>query len=142
MHTHLEPKCTQTHVMTFQNKHSHPLVIINTHVVHMNASLCGTPKGVMLQSNNQLTYLPLVRLPQSLLIELHFHWGSSSFKGLLVPHARRCGTAEADAPINVYRSPPKCSDAPKVDSPCVRRHHIRVEPDPYLRAFYHPLELP
>ena len=50
----------------------------------------------------------------------------SSFKGLVVPHALRRGTAEADAPINVHRSPPKCSDAPKVDSRCGQRLHTRV----------------
>ena len=39
MHANFELKCTHTHVMTFQDKYSHPLVIINTHVAHMNASL-------------------------------------------------------------------------------------------------------
>ena len=44
-------------------------------------------------------------LPQPLPLQLLFQWGSPSFKGLVIPHTRRCGTAEADAPINMYQSP-------------------------------------
>ena len=91
--------------MTFQNKYSHPLVIINTHVAHMNVSFGGTPKGVMLQSNDRLTYLLLVRLPQSLLIPLLIHSGSSGFKKLVIPGTCRRGTAQGDAHINMYDSP-------------------------------------
>ena len=42
----------------------------------------------------------------------------------MIPHTCRRGTAEADAPINVYHSPLKCSDAPKGDSRCGRSHHV------------------
>ena len=45
----------------------------------------------MLQSNDRLTYLPLVRLPQSLLIRILIHSGTSSFKGLVITHKCRRG---------------------------------------------------
>ena len=64
------------------------------------------------------------------LSHIHFHLTSTRAppvsRDLWSPHARRRGTAEADAPINVHRSPPKCSDAPKGNRQCGRRPHTSV----------------
>ena len=89
----------------------------------------------MLQSKDRLTYLLLVRLPQSLPIQLLIHWGSSRFKGLVIPHTRRRGTAEADAPINMYQSAqgrqPVWAEAP-------HQGLARLQ----FRALHHPTESP
>ena len=83
------------------------------------------------------TYFLLARcaLPQPLPLQLLFHQGSSSFKGLVISNTRRCRTAEADAPINMYQSPqgrqPVWAEAP-------HQGLARLQ----FRAFYHPLELP
>ena len=45
------------------NLHVH-LYLSTKMYAHVNASVFGTPKVVMVQSNDGLTYLPLVRLPQ------------------------------------------------------------------------------
>ena len=85
----------------------------------------------MLQSNDQLTYLSLVQLPQSLLIQLLIHSGSSGFKGLVIPHTRRRGTAEADAPSNMYQCPqgrqPVWAEAPHQG---LARSQFRAFPPP------------
>ena len=84
------------------------------------------PNGSQLQGNSQCLPRPAVCLPQPLPPPLLFHQDSSSFQGLVIPHTRRRGKAEADAPINVYHSPLKCSDAPNGNSRCGRRHHTSV----------------
>ena len=88
-----------------------------------------------MQSNDRLTYLPLVRLPQSLLIQLLIQLGSSGFKGLVIPNTRRRGTAEADAPINMHQShqrrQPVWAEAP----------HQGLAKSQF-RAFYDPPESP
>ena len=77
-----------------------------------------------------LTFL-LVCLPQSLLIQLLIYWGSSSFKGLVNPHTRKRGTAEADAPINMYQSPQVRQ------SVWAEAQHQGLGTS-HFRAFYHP----
>ena len=42
----------------------------------------------------------------------------------------------------LHQSPPQCSDAPKGDRRCGRRHHIQGLAGSQFRAFYHSLELP
>ena len=77
----------------------------------------------------------LVLLPQPLPLQLLFHYGSSSFKGLVIPHARRRDTAQADAPINVHQSP---EGRQPLWAETLHQSLARSQ----FWAFYHPLELP
>ena len=89
----------------------------------------------MLQSNDLLTYLPLVSLPRSLLIQLFIHSGSSGFKRLVIPPTHRRGTAGADAPISMHQSP---QGQQPVWAEATHTGVARWQ----FRAFYHPPESP
>ena len=61
---------------------------------------------------------------------------TSSFKGLVIPHSRRRGTAEADAPINVHQSPQGQQPVLWAEAP-----HQGLARSQFW-AFYHALKLP
>ena len=66
-------------------------------------------ENILCGATNELLPSRPVRLPQPLSLHLFFHWGFSTLKGLVILHTRRRRTAEADAPINVYKVPSRAT---------------------------------